>query len=81
MTGSGERADLRPALDPALLAVARYPAGWWPPVADGPFLAAVSEPGETTVVLPEEMLDTLPVPAAVERGWQRITFPGRCHGS
>ena len=35
-----------------------------------------AEAGETTVVLPEEMLDTLPVPAAVERGWQRITFPG-----
>jgi hypothetical protein len=27
-------------------------------------------------VLPEDMLETLPAPAAVERGWQRITFPG-----
>jgi len=73
---TGARADLQPTVDPVLLAVARYPAGWWPPVADGPFLAAVSEPGETTVVLPEDMLNTLPVPTAVERGWQRITFPG-----
>jgi hypothetical protein len=70
------RADLQPTLDPALLAVVRYPAGWWPPVADGPFLAAVSEPGETTVVLPEDLLHTLPAPESVERGWQRITFPG-----
>ena len=70
------RADLVPVLDPVLLAVARYPAGWWPPTADGPFLAAVAEPGETTVVLPEDMLTTLPAPESVERGWQRITFTG-----
>ena len=68
--------DLQPALDPVPLAVARYPAGWWPPTADGPFLAAVAEPGETTVVLPEEMLSTLPAPESVERVWQRITFAG-----
>lgn len=73
---AGSRPDLAPALDPVLLVVARYPAGWWPPTADGPFLAAVAEPGETTVVLPEEMLTTLPVPESVERGWQRITFAG-----
>ena len=76
MTEGAGRADLRPALDPVPLAVLRYPAGWWPPTADGPFLAAVAEPGETTVVLPEEMLESLPAPAAIERGWQRITFPG-----
>ena len=70
------RADLRPELDPVLLAVIRYPAGWWPPTADGPFLAAVAEPGETTVVVPEDMLGSLPAPAAMERGWQRITFAG-----
>jgi hypothetical protein len=76
MTRGGGRTDLRPTLDPVSLAVLRYPAGWWPPTADGPFLAAVAEPGETTVVLPEAMLETLPAPDAVERGWQRITFPG-----
>jgi hypothetical protein len=70
------RADLQPALDPVPLAVARYPAGWWPPAGTGPFLAAVAEPGETTVVLPEETLGSLPAPEAVERGWQRITFAG-----
>ena len=71
-----ERADLQPELDPVPLAVLRYPAGWWPPTADGPFLAAVAEPGETTVVLPEALLETLPAPDLIERGWQRITFPG-----
>lgn len=74
--GTAGRADLRPSLDPVVLAVARYPAGWWPPAPDGSFLAAVSEPGETTIVVPEEMLDTLPAAETVERGWQRITFPG-----
>ena len=71
-----ERADLQPELDPVPLAVLGYPAGWWPPTADGPFLAAVAEPGETTVVLPEALLETLPAPDIIERGWQRITFPG-----
>lgn len=70
------RADLRPSLDPVPLAVLRYPAGWWPPTADGPFLAAVAEPGETTVVVPEELVDAMPAPEEIERGWQRITFPG-----
>lgn len=70
------RVDLQPELDPIPLAVLRYPAGWWPPTADGPFLAAVAAPGETTVVLPEAMLGTMPAPEEIERGWQRITFPG-----
>lgn len=70
------RADLRPALDPTPLVVARYPAGWWPPSALPPFLAAVAETGETTVVVPEEALAALPAPESVERGWQRITFAG-----
>ena len=80
-------ADLLPELDPTPLVVARYPAGWWPPAPSGPvsdeplarrprFLAAVAEPGETTVVAPEAALARLPAPEAVERGWQRITFPG-----
>ncbi|HYT09868.1 MAG TPA: ACT domain-containing protein [Mycobacteriales bacterium] len=74
--GAGGRVDLRPELDPTPLVVARYPAGWWPAAADCPFLAAVAEPGETTVVVPAETLAALPAPDAVERGWQRITFPG-----
>lgn len=73
----GTRPDLRPVLDPVALAVARYPSGWWPGAADaGRFLAVVAEPAETTVVLPEDLLDGLPAPETVERGWQRITFPG-----
>jgi uncharacterized protein len=76
VTAGGQRTDLQPTLDSVLLAVARYPAGWWPPPGTGRFLAAVAEPGETTVVLPEEALGSLPAPEAVERGWQRITFAG-----
>jgi hypothetical protein len=72
----GTRPDLRPVLDPAPLVVARYPSGWWPERADGRFLAAVAEPAETTVVVAEEQLAELPAPETVERGWQRITFPG-----
>jgi len=70
------RRDLRPALDPTLLAVARYPAGWYPPAPAGPFLAVVVDPAETTVVAPEPVLAELGRPEAVEPGWQRITFPG-----
>jgi hypothetical protein len=74
---AGERSDLGPILDPTPLAVARYPAGWWPPSvsADG-FLAVVVEAGETTVVAAEGALAGLPPPEAVEQGWQRITFAG-----
>lgn len=68
--------DLQPRLDPTPLAVARYPAGWWPPVTDGAFVALVVDPGETTVVATEDVLDSLPPPVASERGWQRITFAG-----
>jgi hypothetical protein len=72
-----ERPDLGPILDPTPLAVARYPAGWWPPpVAVAGFLAVVAEPGETTVVAAEDVLAGLPAPMAVERDWQRITFAG-----
>jgi hypothetical protein len=74
--GGPVRPDLRPVLDPTLLAVARYPAGWWPPAAAGPFLAVVVEPAETTVIAAEEELAALPAADAVERGWQRITFAG-----
>lgn len=75
MTDTG-RADLRPRLDPTALAVARYPAGWWPPSPGGGFVALVSAPDETTLVLPQDGLAALPAPLAVELGWQRITFAG-----
>jgi hypothetical protein len=56
--------------------VARYPAGWWPPAATGPFFAVSAEATETTVVAPEAVFGALPAPDAIEHGWQRITFPG-----
>src|SRR6266550_2486096 len=77
MPGTGERSDLGPILDPTPLAVARYPAGWWPPPTDrAGFLAVVAEPDETTVVAAEDVLAGLPAPEAVEHGWQRVTFAG-----
>jgi hypothetical protein len=74
--GETVRPDLRPELDPTPLAVARYPAGWWPPATAGSFVAVVAEPAETTVIAAEAELAVLPAADAVERGWQRITFPG-----
>jgi hypothetical protein len=75
--GPAARADLGPILDPTPLAVARFPAGWWPPAATGDgFLAVVVEPGETTVVAAADVLAGLGQPEAVEHGWQRITFAG-----
>lgn len=68
--------DLQPRLDDALLAVVRYPGGWWPPSSLPSFAAVVLGDDETTLVVPEDRLDGLPAPVAVERGWRRITFPG-----
>jgi hypothetical protein len=70
------RPDLRPELDPTPLAVARYPAGWWPPEPADGFCAVIVEAAETTVIAAEGVLAALPAPDAVERGWLRITFPG-----
>ncbi|HEX5496344.1 MAG TPA: ACT domain-containing protein [Mycobacteriales bacterium] len=70
------RSDLRPRLDPTSLAVARYPAGWWPDGAVAAFVALVAAPEETTVVVAQPALADLPAPEAVELGWQRITFAG-----
>ena len=72
----GQRSDLRPELDPTPLAVARYPAGWWPPAPVGTFRAVVLEPAETTVIAAESEFAALPPAETVEHGWQRITFPG-----
>jgi hypothetical protein len=77
VAATGDRSDLGPIVDPTPLAVARYPADWWPPPIPGrSFLAVVVEPDETTVVVAEEILAGLPTPLAVEHGWQRVTFAG-----
>ncbi len=69
--------DLQPILDPAQLAVARFPAGWRPAQSAAPFAAVIDDGSETTVVCAESDLDALPgEPLAIERGWRRITFPG-----
>lgn len=74
--GPPERSDLRPRLDPTPLAVARYPAGWWPSGPVEAFLALVAASEETTVVIGQQALAGLPPPESVELGWQRITFAG-----
>jgi hypothetical protein len=60
VAGDQLRPDLRPELDPTPLAVARYPAGWWPPAAAGRFLAVVLEPAETTVIAAESVFTADP---------------------
>lgn len=70
------RPDLRPSLDPAELAVARYPAGFQLSVPPAGFSAVVSDGEEVTVVAPEQAFEALPAPLAVERGWRRVTFEG-----
>ncbi len=68
--------DLRPELDLTALSVARYRAGWWPPVSVTGYLALVVDHDEVTVVASDELFDTLDEPIALERGWRRITFAG-----
>ncbi len=70
------RADLHPVLDPTPLAVARYPAGWWPPASMPPYSALIVEDGEVTLVAADDAFGTLDRPEALERGWRRITFAG-----
>jgi hypothetical protein len=72
--------DLKPSLDPTLLAVVRCPPGWQPPAlpADG-FAAVVGGEAEVTVVIAEAALEDAGWSGAaeqVDRGWQRITFAG-----
>jgi hypothetical protein len=78
MAGTGGRPDLGPRLDPADLAVARYPAGWAPPSQPGGFCAIVIDETETTVVAAADALSGPGFAGAVqlETGWRRITFPG-----
>jgi hypothetical protein len=72
-------ADLQPQLDPAHLAVVRYPAGWTPPTTPSGFFAVVSSPDEVTVVAPESLVGAAEWADAAEQveiGWRRVTFPG-----
>ena len=68
------RPDLRPTLDPAHLAVSRWPAGARPAVPASGFAGVVAADDETTLVCAE---DAVPDGALeVEIGWRRITFAG-----
>jgi hypothetical protein len=75
-----KRADLQPRLDPTHLAVARFPADWWPAGEIDGFSAIVRSEDEVTVVCAERVLDegTLgdAAPLSLEHGWRRVTFPG-----
>ena len=72
--------DLHPRLDPTHLAVVRCPQGWQPPtLTSDAFTAIVAAEDETTVVIPESLLDdeTWSREATqVDAGWRRITFAG-----
>jgi len=72
--------DLHPRLDPSHLAVVRCPHGWQPPqLPAGSFAAVVAAEDETTVVVPEALLDDpawAGVAEQVDHGWRRITFAG-----
>ena len=77
-TGSLENLD--PRLDPAHLAVARFPADWRPPGPLSGFCGIVRSEDEVTVVCAEAEFETgllaSEQPLAREHGWRRITFPG-----
>ena len=79
-TATDLRPDLKPSLDPTVLAVVSYPGDWQPPsLPTGRFVAVVRGEHEVTAVVPEDLvdLDEWAGPAQqVDRGWQRITFPG-----
>jgi hypothetical protein len=72
--------DLHPRLDPTHLAVVRCPHGWQPPaLPPGTFAAIVASEDETTVVVPEALLDDdgwSREATQVDAGWRRITFAG-----
>jgi hypothetical protein len=69
-------ADLRPALDPTHLAVARWPVGWRPAALPSGFFGVVEDEQEVTVVCSEAALASYDAPVEVEVGWRRITFAG-----
>lgn len=68
--------DLRPALDPTHLAVARWPSGWRPASLPDGFFALVEDGAEVTLVCAEAALPSYDEPVAVEVGWRRVTFAG-----
>jgi len=72
--------DLHPRLDPTHLAVVRCPQGWQPgALPTDAFTAVVSSEDETTVILPESLLDEPSWSSdalQVDAGWRRITFAG-----
>lgn len=71
--------DLRPRLDPAHLAVARFPRGWRPQGWPEGFASVVEDDDEVTLVCAESALDAVAgstVPLEVEHGWRRVTFAG-----
>jgi uncharacterized protein len=68
--------DLGPRLDPAHLAVSRWPVGWRPPTPPEGFTALVSDDDEVTLVCAESELGRYDDPLACERGWRRIVFEG-----
>lgn len=77
-TVTATRPDLSPTLDPAPLAVARFPSGRLPDRLPPGFCALVADENEVTLVVPDAGLEAELAVAAidVERGWRRITFPG-----
>jgi uncharacterized protein len=79
-TAGSAAPDLQPQLDPAHLAVVRYPPDWQPPesVDDG-FFAMIRGEHEVTVVALEMLLDDAAWSdraEQVDRAWRRVTFPG-----
>lgn len=74
------RSDLIPEVDPAELAVVRFPAGWQPKRLPTGFATLILDEDETTVVCSVDELDAGALgdepPLAAERGWRRLTFPG-----
>jgi hypothetical protein len=81
VAGVSSRPDLQPRLDPAHLAVARFPASWVAPRSTGDgFCAVVRAEDEVTVVCAENAFRGGSLgeatPLSLEHGWRRITFPG-----
>lgn len=69
-------ADLGPTLDPAHLAVARWPVGWRPDPLPTGFFGLVEDEDEVTLVCSEQALARYDGTLAVEAGWRRVTFAG-----
>lgn len=71
--------DLAPRLDPAHLAVARFPRGWRPAVWPAGFASVVEDDDEVTLVCAEAAVDDVAggvAPLDCEHGWRRVTFAG-----